>query len=76
MGRMRTLGYASTIAWSIFIADTVRDNDVGCYQTQIDKGIVNLDWVKNVAGVNGLTYNKKYAEAFAINHMFRNKEDV
>lgn len=46
------------------------------YQTQISKGIVNLDWIKNLAGVIGIPHGDKYAEAFAINHFFRKENEV
>lgn len=49
---------------------------LNCYQSQIKKGCVNLKWVQNVAEINGMTCNTKYAEAFAINHMFKGEEDV
>ena len=49
---------------------------LSCYSTQIKKGIVNLDWVISILKVNGLLYNKKYAEAFAVNHFFRGYKDV
>jgi LmbE family N-acetylglucosaminyl deacetylase len=47
-----------------------------CYKTQIDKGIVNLDWVENLAKYNGLSHHKEYAEAFAINHVLKGKNDL
>ena len=49
---------------------------MSCYKSQIKKGIVNLDWVRSLARINGYTNNKKYAEAFSINHMFREGEYV
>jgi LmbE family N-acetylglucosaminyl deacetylase len=46
------------------------------YETQINKGIINLEWVKNISQVNGLLNGKKYVEAFAINHVLRGAKDV
>lgn len=46
------------------------------YETQIKKGVVSLEWIKNLAVVNGIPYGKKYAEAFAINHFFRGGQYV
>ena len=49
---------------------------LACYKSQIKKGIVNLDWVRNIAQIHGLLYNKQYAEAFAINHLLRDNKNV
>jgi LmbE family N-acetylglucosaminyl deacetylase len=51
-------------------------NALSCYQSQIRKGIVNLNHIKSVAGANGVNCNAGYAEAFAINHIFREGRDV
>ena len=49
---------------------------LSCYQTQIKKGIVNLDWIKSLAGHRGFAGNVPYAEAFAPNHIFRGGSSV
>ena len=46
------------------------------YQTQVKKGIVNTEIVRNLASVYGLKNNKRYAEAFAINHLIKGENDV
>lgn len=46
------------------------------YQTQIVKGVVNLDWIKQLAAVNGILHNTKYCEAFAINHFFKKENEI
>lgn len=46
------------------------------YQTQRDKGIVDLEWVKSIAIINGLRCNTKYAEAFALNHLIKRGKNV
>ncbi len=42
-----------------------------CFKSQIHKGIVNLRWIEQLAGVHGASCNTQYAEAFALNHMFK-----
>ncbi len=49
---------------------------LSCYKSQIQKGIVNLELVEHLAAFHGLTQNKGYAEAFAINHVLRGEKDV
>ncbi len=49
---------------------------VKCYETQITKGTINPRLVKSIAEIHGATCKKKYAEAFAINHIFRSDSDV
>jgi LmbE family N-acetylglucosaminyl deacetylase len=46
------------------------------YQTQIQKGIVNLEWIKSLAVTNGFSQNKNYAEAFEINHFLKEEDDI
>jgi LmbE family N-acetylglucosaminyl deacetylase len=46
------------------------------YKSQIKKGIVNTEWIKALAMFNGLPNGAKYAEAFAINHVFKRKSEV
>jgi LmbE family N-acetylglucosaminyl deacetylase len=46
------------------------------YQTQIEKGIVNIKWAKSLAVLHGFTNQTKYAEAFSINHMIRGGDNV
>jgi LmbE family N-acetylglucosaminyl deacetylase len=46
------------------------------YKSQIRKGIVNIEWLKDVAVVNGVFGNVKYAEAFAINHVVKGGGNV
>ena len=41
------------------------------YKTQVSKGIVDLDWVKSNAKINGWKSKTKYAEAFALNHIMK-----
>ena len=47
-----------------------------CYKSQIEKGIVNLHWVKSLAGAHGGYHRIKYAEAFALNHSLHGGKDV
>ena len=54
-----------------------------CYQTQISKGIVDLEWVKSLAGVHSFNARgfasvpkTRYAEAFVMNHLIRGGDDV
>jgi N-acetylglucosamine malate deacetylase 1 len=47
-----------------------------CYKSQINKGIVDLDWARNIAQIHGILHGKLQAEAFAINHLFRSDGDV
>jgi len=49
---------------------------LSCYKSQIEKGIVNVRWIEHLAAFHGLTQNKEYAEAFAINHVLRGEKDV
>lgn len=49
---------------------------LSCYKSQIEKGIVNLHWIRSLAGVHGSVCNTKYAEAFALNHVFRGEDNV
>lgn len=49
---------------------------LNCYQTQVKKGIVNNEIVKNLASLHGLKNHKRYAEAFAINHLIKGENDV
>ena len=51
-------------------------NALSFYKSQIYKGIIDLDWIKNVASVNGFGMKGKYAEAFAINHIYIGGNDV
>ena len=47
------------------------------YKTQLAKNdILNLEWVKNLARVNGMKCNSKYSEAFEINHILRKGKNV
>lgn len=49
---------------------------LSCYKTQINKGIVDLDWIKSLACVNSIGLKSKYAEAFSINHMYIGGDNV
>lgn len=44
---------------------------IKCYESQIKKGTVRPELIENMAVLHGSTCNKDYAEAFAINHVFR-----
>ncbi len=47
------------------------------YKTQLAKNsILNLEWVKNLAKVNGMRCNSKYSEAFEINHILKEGKNV
>ena len=46
------------------------------YKTQIEKGIVDVEWIKHLAGFHGIPQQSKYAEAFAINHVFKKGKNV
>lgn len=46
------------------------------YKTQVKKRIVNLDWIKSLACVNGSMCNTRYAEAFSVNHIIEEGENV
>ncbi len=46
-------------------------NAIKCYETQIKKGTVRPDLIKSIAMLHGSKCKKKYAEAFAVNHVFR-----
>ena len=47
-----------------------------CYQTQIKKGIVNLDAIELTGKLHGVKHQAQYAEAFAINHVVRKGDNV
>lgn len=49
---------------------------LNCYKTQVKKGCVNLRWIRNLAELNGIACRRKYAEAFAVNHIFRGDKYV
>ena len=49
---------------------------LGRYGSQIEKKIVDLEFVKSLAKVNGFKSNNDYAEAFAINHMSSGEKNV
>ncbi len=49
---------------------------LNCYKTQIEKGIVKLKWLEHLAGFHGIPQQSIYAEAFAINHVFKRGKDV
>ena len=49
---------------------------LNCYKTQIEKGIVNVEWLGHLASFHGILQQSKYAEAFAINHFFNRGKDV
>ncbi len=51
-------------------------SSVRCYKSQIGKGVVDPRWLTNLAELNGAMCNEKYAEAFAVNHIIRGKNDV
>jgi len=51
-------------------------NSLRFYKSQINKGIIDLDWIKSIASVNGMGMKGKYAEAFAINHIYIGGENV
>lgn len=51
-------------------------NSLRCYESQVKKGIVNLHWIKSLAGSHGGYHRKKYAEAFALNHSIQGGKDV
>ncbi|VVB77860.1 Diacetylchitobiose deacetylase [uncultured archaeon] len=44
-------------------------NALSCYESQTKKNIINLEWVRSLAVINGMRVYTKYAEAFALNHM-------
>jgi LmbE family N-acetylglucosaminyl deacetylase len=46
------------------------------YESQIKKGTINPRLISNIAELHGATCNKSFAEAFAINHLFREDSDV
>ncbi len=46
------------------------------YESQIKKGCINLRWIKNLAELSGIACRNKYAEAFAVNHIFRGEKYV
>lgn len=49
---------------------------LNCYKSQIEKGIVDLKWIEHLAGFHGIPQNSRYAEAFAINHVFKRGKNV
>ncbi len=49
---------------------------LSCYHTQISKGIVNLKWAEHLACFHGMLQQSTYAEAFAINHLFKKGDNV
>lgn len=49
---------------------------LNCYKSQIEKGIVDLKWIEHLACFHGIPQNSHYAEAFAINHVFKRGENV
>jgi LmbE family N-acetylglucosaminyl deacetylase len=49
---------------------------IGCYKSQVSKGIVNLSLIESQAQVYGAKNNVGYAEAFMINHIVRGGNDV
>ncbi|MFH1358970.1 MAG: PIG-L deacetylase family protein [archaeon] len=49
---------------------------LSCYKSQVEKGVVNIEWVKSIASVNGNGMKGKYAEAFALNHFYMEGENV
>jgi len=51
-------------------------NSLSRYRSQIKKGIVNLETVRGFALVNGNKANVRYAEAFALNHITREGDNV
>lgn len=55
---------------------TKKISSIKCYKTQIKKGTINPKIIKNLAEIYGTSCNKRYAEAFAINHLFREESNV
>jgi|SRR3989344_3333387 len=51
-------------------------NSLNSYQTQIQKGIIKLEWVKSLAIVHGMTQDAHYAEAFEINHLLKRENEI
>jgi len=49
---------------------------LNCYKTQIEKGILNLKLVEGIALIYGKKGDSKYAEAFALNHLFKKNKNV
>lgn len=49
---------------------------LNCYQTQIEKGGLNIKKIINLAEVYGCDHNTAFAEAFALNHLFRGKNEI
>lgn len=49
---------------------------LSCYKTQVEKGIIDIEFAKNIAIVNGKAVNAGFAEAFFINHLLRSGKDV
>ncbi|MDO8509081.1 MAG: PIG-L deacetylase family protein [Nanoarchaeota archaeon] len=49
---------------------------LNCYKSQVEKGIVDVKWIEHLAGFHGIPQQSSYAEAFAINHVFKRGEDV
>ncbi|MFA5019707.1 MAG: PIG-L family deacetylase [Candidatus Pacearchaeota archaeon] len=46
------------------------------YKSQIEKSTVNIPVVKKIAEINGYHCNSQYAEAFNLNHIFVDEENV
>lgn len=46
------------------------------YQTQTAKGIVNTEWIRQLAAVHGILHNTHYCEAFSINHFLKKENGV
>jgi LmbE family N-acetylglucosaminyl deacetylase len=51
-------------------------SSLGCYTSQIEKGIVDLERVKLTARIRGMDNNVRYAEAFGLNHFVLGENDV
>jgi LmbE family N-acetylglucosaminyl deacetylase len=51
-------------------------NSLKCYETQIKKGVLNIEVIKATARLHGFNNNSPYAEAFGINHVFRGEDEI
>jgi LmbE family N-acetylglucosaminyl deacetylase len=49
---------------------------LGCYHTQISKGIINPFIQECLARLHGASHNAEFVEAFAVNHMLKGENDV
>ncbi len=49
---------------------------LGSYESQLQKGTIDLDWIRSLARVNGSRCNSKYSEAFALNHFIAGGKNV